>query len=159
MATFAELKCFNHLLLEKLERLEKDYKRLERNHKFYKKKNLRNYNELHSLKNCVDLSDVVCCNECVGEMWYSYDDTTLVGDVYVCHNCWNDKGYFECDGCMEPYGDDEKYMKFSVKSKYPSNGMGHSEYYDCELCENCWDEERKRRHKVLMMELISQPSS
>ena len=23
-------------------------------------------------------------------------------------------------------------------------------------CENCWDEERKRRHKVLMMELISQ---
>ena len=150
MADYTTLNIINKLLLEKLERLEKDNKELKNNYERLKIKARTDYNELYTLKDCVDLSEVVCCNESIGEMWYRYDETRQVGDWYVCDNCWDNKGYFECDGCGENCGDDEEHIKIKVKSKSPSGD------YECNLCEDCWDEEKKRRHKVLMMELISQ---
>ena len=155
MANYTTLNIINKLLLEKLERLENDNKELKNNYERLKIKARTDYNELYTLKECVNLSEVVCCNECIGEMWYHYDDTTAVGDWYVCDNCWDNKGYFECDSCGEPYGDDEEHMK--IKSKCFLVKL-NSEYYDCDLCENCWDEERKRRHKNVMDELICLPS-
>jgi len=151
MADYTTLNIINKLLLEKLERLENDNKELKNNYERLKIKARTDYNELYTLKDCVDLSEVVCCYECIGQMWYHYDETTQVGDCYVCDYCWNDKGYFECDNCDESYGDDEEHTKIKVKSKSPT-GMD----YECNLCKDCWDEEKKRRHKVLMMELISQ---
>ena len=131
--------------------MEKDNKELKNNYERLEKKARTDYNELYSLKDCVSMEDCGTCYECVGKMWYDYQDLHSVWDVLVCDNCWNDKGYFVCDNCDESYGDDEEHTKIKVKSKSPT-GMD----YDCELCENCWDEEKKRRHKVLMMELISQ---
>ena len=158
MADYTTLNIINKLLLEKMEQLENDNKELKNNYERLEKKARTDYNELYTLKKCVDLGDVVCCIDCIGKMWYSYEDTTSVGDYYVCDNCYLENEYFECDGCNETYGDDEEHMKIrNIKSKCPSNDMDN-EYYDCDLCENCWDKERKRRHKVLMMELISLPS-
>ena len=138
MADYTTLNIINKLLLEKLEQLENDNKELKNNYERLEIKARTDYNELYSLKNCVDLSEVVCCIDCIGEMWYHYDNTTSVGDWYVCHNCWDDKGYFQCDICGCSYCE------------------GDEEHINCDLCKDCWDEEKKRRHQDVMDELISQ---
>ena len=152
MTNYTTLNIINKLLLEKLERLENDNKELKNNYERLEKKTRTDYNELYSLKHCVDLGEVVCCIRCIGEMWYHYDDTTLVGDWYVCDNCWDNKRYFRCDNCDCSYCEGDEDTKIKVKTKSPSGD------YECILCENCWDEERKRRHKNVMDELISQSS-
>ena len=151
MADYTTLNIINKLLLEKLEQLEKDNKELKNNYELLEIKEKRNYNELYSLKNCVCMEDCERCYECVGNMWYDYRDLYSVGDDFVCDNCWNDKGYFECDGCCEPYNDEEHNI---ITDKIFCDNLEFCDKWD--FCENCYDKEIKKRYKKVMAELLLQ---
>ena len=106
MSDFAQLKCFNKLLLQKMQRMEKQMKKLETENL-----NLSNEKkEYRSLMDCVDLDDVRKCWDC--DLWYDDDDLVEVGDAYICERCYDEKNYYRCDNCGEDYCEDEmKKMK------------------------------------------------
>lgn len=108
MTDYTTLNIINKLLLEKLERLENENKELKDDYEKLQIKARTDYNELYTLKCCVDLSDVVCCKDCIGQMWYHYDDMTMVGDNYVCENCYDNNGYFNCECCGDCFEEDEQ---------------------------------------------------
>ena len=122
MSTFSELQCFNKLLLEKMEKMENDYKRLEKNYNFIRKKNCKNYNELVSLKNCVDMDDVEICGQC--QLWTDGGNMYNVDDIEVCEKCF-EKFCYCCDNCGEDYIKDE--MK-----------KMHVDFNDEDVCNRCF---------------------
>jgi hypothetical protein len=109
MSTFAELKCFNKLLLQKMKRMEEHHKRQmqERNSKIF-----NSYDSLRELVTNAEYGirsrHLHCCDIC--HVWYNLNDDDDFdnlkriyedGDEYVCMDCLNEPtcNYKMCDGC------------------------------------------------------------
>jgi len=106
MSNFAELQCFNKLLLDKMQRMQKKMEKLETENLILSNEE----KEYRSLLNCVDLDDVNKCWEC--ELWHERCYMFPIGDTDVCEECFKKENYFECDNCGEAYCEDEmKKMK------------------------------------------------
>jgi len=106
MSNFSELQCFNKLILEKMQRMQKKIEKLETENLILSNRE-KSYD---SLINCVDLDDVNKCWEC--ELWHERYYMYEIGDTDVCEECFKEKNYFQCDNCCENYCEDEmKKMK------------------------------------------------
>ena len=155
MSNFAELSCFNKLLLKKMQRMENDYKRLEKNYNFIRKKNCKNYNELVSLKNCVCMDDVEKCEQC--DLWADEDDIWRVGDVSMCKRCYDEKNCYCCDNCGEDYCPNEmKKMHLDFNNEDVCNRcfkgyriLFSRAYYDLDLNGDVINEMVYNRDKVM----------
>ncbi len=146
MSNFSELQCFNKLLLDKMQRMQKKMEKLEWKNKILTEKSDKYFLKYGYLLECADLGDVVECAEC--ELYHTYDDSREIDGYCVCDKCWVDKKYFECDDCCEAYCSEGLGHTLHIKSKDDGS------IYICELCESCWNTEKKRLHKVCMEELL-----
>ena len=109
MSNFAELQCFNKLILQKMQRMQKKIEKLETENLILSNQE----KEYRSLLNCVDLDDVNKCWEC--ELWHERCYMFPIGDTDVCEECFKKENYFECDNCGEAYCEDEmKKMKMGL---------------------------------------------
>ena len=92
MATFAELSCFNKLLLEKMEKLVKENKQLKKEQQ-RQKEIIEVYESLEIALN--EYSS--CWNEdvgvCVGcDKYKGFDEMKEIDDEYYCMECVNHCG-------------------------------------------------------------------
>jgi len=145
MATYTELNIINKLLLQKLQRIQNENKELC--FELYKVKQNKNkyYNELNTLKKCVNTSDCSYCDKCFweskGKMWFHYDDLHGVNDYVYCDNCY-DNYCWDCDLCGENFdNEDEEQLKF----------LDLTRWWDC--CKNCYEERMKEKYDEVMKEL------
>tara|TARA_R110002153_G_scaffold2134_1_gene10409 strand:+ start:1478 stop:1957 length:480 start_codon:yes stop_codon:yes gene_type:complete len=120
MSNFAELQCFNKLILQKMQRMQKKIEKLETTN-LYLSNEKKEYN---SLMECVDMDDVEICWEC--DLWHERCYMYEIGDTNVCKECYDEKNYFECDNCGENYCEDE--MK-KMKGHYDSENQ---------ICNRCY---------------------
>ena len=105
MSTFSELQCFNKLLLQKMEKMQKKMEKLETKNLYLSNQE----KEYSSLINCVDLDDVEKCWEC--KLWHERCYMYQIGDTDVCESCYNKKNYFECQNCGEHYIENQEEKK------------------------------------------------
>jgi len=120
MSNFSELQCFNKLLLDKMQRMQKKIKKLETENLL-----LTNYaKEYNSLMDCVDLDDVNKCWEC--ELWHERCYMYEIGETDVCEECFKENNYFQCDNCGENYCENE------MKKKIEKLNVGEV------VCNNCY---------------------
>ena len=120
MSNFAELQCFNKLLLKKMQRMQKKIEKLETENLILSNEE----KEYNSLKDCVCMDDVEKCPQC--DLWCDEDDMWLVGDVSMCKRCYDEKNCYGCDNCGEDYCEDE--MK-KMKGHYDSENQ---------ICNRCY---------------------
>ena len=132
MSTFAELQCFNKLLLEKMKRMEQKHKE-EMQKLYYTYDSLRE--ETIMVGEGCDVEDIHYCEEC--ELWFnSKYDKNCVGDYgtdWCCGDCV-DKGLctlYKCDNCCGIFEGDENKEEYFRKFK------GHYDNEDC-VCEKCY---------------------
>ena len=101
MSNFAELSCFNKLLLKKMQRMQKKIEKMETENLILSNEE----KEYRSLLNCVCMDDIEKCPQC--DLWCDEDDMWLVGDVSMCKRCYDEKNCYGCDNCGEDYCEDE----------------------------------------------------
>jgi len=97
MSNLVELQCFNKLLLQKMQRMQKKIKKLETENLILSNQE----KEYRSLLDCVCMDDVIMCLEC--DLWTDEDDLWCVGDKSMCKRCYDEKNCYCCDNCGEDY--------------------------------------------------------
>ncbi len=145
MATYTELNIINKLLLQKLQRIQNENKELC--FELYKVKQNKNkyYNELYTLKKCVNTDDCGYCDKCFweskGKMWFDYEDLRSVNDYLYCDDCY-ENNCWRCDLCDENFDNEsEEQLKL----------LDLTRWWDC--CENCYEERMKEKYVEVMKEL------
>jgi len=122
MSNFSELQCFNKLLLDKMQRMQKKIEKLETENLL-----LTNYaKEYNSLMDCIYADEYYKCYIC--DLWDRENDVNWVemegGSERICNRCYEENKYYCCDNCGEHYCEDEmKKMK---------------EGYDDDVCNRCY---------------------
>lgn len=122
MSTLVELQCFNKLLLEKMQRMQKKIEFLEEEN--LKLDKIKGY--YHSLYNVANLDDLYRCAIC--EWWCDEDEvswTEMEDEISpICESCYKEKNYYQCNNCGEHYWENEmKKMK---------------DGYDDDVCNRCY---------------------
>ena len=130
MANFAYLKCFNDLLLKKMERLQKENKEL----KEQKEKASRLKRSYNSLVDCVNNCDyeIVQCEKC--DDWDHYGHMEQFSDIMYCGDC--SQNYVECCWCGNHYNldddDDKKLVVFDMDGEVYCKDKE-------KINDNCWE--------------------
>ena len=154
MSNFAELQCFNKLLLKKMQRMQKKIEKLETENLILSNEE-KKYN---SLKDCVCMDDVVKCEQC--DLWTDEDNMYNIGDTDVCEKCF-EKNCYCCENCGENYCEDEmKKMHLDFNNEDVCNRcfkgyriLFSRAYYDLDLNGDVINEMVYNRDKV-MKELL-----
>jgi len=105
MASFAYLKCFNDLLLKKMERLEKENKELKEQ-KEKASRIERSYNSLKDYVNNCD-NEIVQCEKC--DDWDHFCEMQYFWDRAYCEDCSQD--YIKCCWCGNAFNLKDKVDK------------------------------------------------
>jgi len=128
MSTFAELKCFNKLLLNKMKRMEEHHKKQmeEQNKKYNKKQN--SYESLCELvlnaPYGIESVNLHCCDLC--HVWYNIDvddDLKCIcedGGEYVCRECLSEPTciYKRCCDCDDNIIDLDYHPTLKINNNY-----------------------------------------
>ena len=109
MSNFPELNCFNKLLLEKMQRMEKKIEKLEKENLYLSNQK----KEYKSLRDCDIHDDIDRCWEC--KLWYDCEDLRGACDG-ICGCCYFENDYFQCDNCGENYCKKDEMKKIEIQN-------------------------------------------
>ena len=151
MSNFAELQCFNKLLLDKMQRMQKKMEKLETENLILSNEE----KEYRSLLDCVCMDDIEKCEQC--DLWADEDDIWRVGDVSMCKRCYDEKNCYCCDNCGEDYCPNEmKKMHLDFNNEDVCNRcfkgyriLFSRAYYDLDLNGDVINEMVYNRDKVM----------
>ena len=133
MANFAYLKCFNDLLLKKMERLEKENNKLkEQLERAEPWKGF--YHSLHNALQDYEMDEIGQCEDC--ENHYGMEDMCFFKDAHYCEDCYGKNNYTECCWCGNHYNldddDDKKLVVFDMDGEVYCKDKE-------KINDNCWE--------------------
>jgi len=110
MSNLVELQCFNKLLLDKMQRMQKKMEKLETENL-----KLSNYaKEYNSLMDCINDGEYCRCYIC--DLWDTEENINWVeiegGSERICDRCYEEKKYFQCHNCGEHYIENKEQRRF-----------------------------------------------
>ena len=110
MSNFAELQCFNKLLLKKMQRMQKKIEKLETENLILSNEE----KEYRSLLDCLYTDEYCRCYIC--DLWNRDNDINWVemegGSERICDKCYEEKNYFNCNNCGEHYIENKEERRF-----------------------------------------------
>jgi len=155
MTTFAELQCFNKLLLDKMNRQEKEIKDLKKETERLKDIQVI-YNSLEDALQHYGRDEIGQCVDC--EHHFGMDEMHYYFDEHYCEDCIEKHNFVMCSFCGDSFDLDRPEEKDLIV--FDMDEEPYCNCFDCmEEYEKVIVRHWKNKYNDVMKELISLPSS